>query len=115
MSSLNQLALLLLQDTSETPSTGEGGAASPFLIQMLPFIAIFAIFWFLLIRPEQKNRQKRQKMIEAMKKGDRVMTQSGLYGTVTQIHEGVVTLQVADGVRLKFAQSAVQQMVEEEK
>lgn len=74
---------------------------------------LFGIFWFVVIGPERKAKRRRQEMLDGLQKGDRVLTTGGMFGTVAQIQEdGVVTLQVADGVRLKFARSAVQGITE---
>jgi preprotein translocase subunit YajC len=108
---------LLLLTLQEAPA---GGSApqdqSPMggiLNMMFPLLLCFGVFWFLILRPEQKNRKKRALMLAAIKKGDKVMTSSGLFGTVVQVQDQVVTLQVADGVRMRFALSAIQSLEEE--
>ena len=73
-----------------------------------------SVFWFFILGPERKNRKKREEMLKALKKGDEVLTGSGVYGSVVQVHEGVVTLQVADGVRMRFAQSAITSIIPDE-
>ena len=90
----------------------QGGSAT--LVFMVQMVAIFAIFYFLLIRPERKKQKNREAMIKTMKKGDRVMTTSGMYGNVAQVQDDVVTLQVADGVRLRFNRAAIQAVLEPE-
>lgn len=67
-----------------------------------------AVFWFLLIGPERKRRKKHTALLAGLKKGDEVITNAGLYGKVVQIQDQVVTLQVADGVRMRFSLQAVQ-------
>lgn len=74
---------------------------------LIMFAAIFAIFYFMIIRPQQKKAKEREKMISAMQKGDKVVTGSGLHGTVSSVDETTVILQVADNVKLKFEKSAV--------
>ena len=76
-------------------------------------IAIVAIFYFVMIAPEKKNRKKRENMLGALKKGDKIMTTSGMYGAVAQVQEDVVTVQVADGVRLRFSRTAIQTVIDE--
>lgn len=61
----------------------------------IPLIAIFVIFYFLLIRPQQKKQQAHQKMLKHLKEGDRVVTSGGLYGTITKIREEIIFLEVA--------------------
>ena len=80
---------------------------------LVPLLLVFAIFYFLVMRPEKRNRQRHQQMLGALKKGDKVVTTGGMYATVAALGEGHVTLQIADGVRAKFALAAVQSLVDE--
>jgi preprotein translocase subunit YajC len=96
--------IAFLQETP--PAEGGEEASSPNFL--LPMLAIGAIFWFVMIAPERKRRKQREAMISALKKGDKVMTTSGMHGTVTQVQGDIVTLQIADNVRVKFALAAVQ-------
>jgi len=86
--------------------TPEGGSPNPF-IQMVPFFLILAIFYFVLIRPQQKRVQEHQKFVGSLKKGDDVITESGLYGTVVGVNDDSVVLKVADNVRVKFLKAKV--------
>ena len=90
----------------------EGGSPSP-LIQFLPFIFVFAIFYFLLIAPMRKRQKALQAMIAALKKGDKVVTNGGIYGEVYALEEETLILKVADNVRLKVARSAIASTQEE--
>jgi len=92
-----------------TPGAAGGGGLSSFL----PFLVIGVVFWFLIIGPERKNRKKRDAMLAALKKGDKVMTTGGLYGRVAEVRSDVVVLDTGD-VRLKFARAAIQGIVEGE-
>ena len=85
----------------------DGGGAGGVLTQLLFFGAIFAIFYFLLIRPQQKQRRERERMLSAVKKGDRVVTASGMHGTIVALNDQTVTLKVADQVRVEFDRSAI--------
>ena len=93
------------------PPGGSGGS-SALMTQLLFFGAIFAIFYFLLIRPQQKQKRERETMLRALKKGDRVVTSSGLHGTITGLEETKVVLRVADQVKLEFDRSAIGRVVE---
>jgi preprotein translocase subunit YajC len=85
---------------------GNSGPASVF-IQFVPMIAIFAIFFFLLIRPQQRERKRKEEMLASLKKGDRVVTSGGLIGTIVGINDQTVTLKIADSVRVECLRSAV--------
>jgi preprotein translocase subunit YajC len=84
----------------------EGSSPSP-LIQFLPFIFVFAIFYFLLIAPMRKRQKATQAMIAALKKGDKVVTNGGLYGEVAAVQEELVILKLADNVKVRVAKSAI--------
>ncbi|MEW6072223.1 MAG: preprotein translocase subunit YajC [Planctomycetota bacterium] len=107
---LPTIQLLVLQAEEQTPKSSGGGWGS----LLIPAVLVIGIFYFVLILPERKKQKARTAMLAGMKKGDRVMTTSGLYGTVALIQDDVVTLQVADGVRLRFSRAAVQTLLEEE-
>jgi preprotein translocase subunit YajC len=77
-------------------------------------LLIFAIFYFVMIRPEGKKRREREAMLQRVKKGDKVMTSSGMYASVAAVQDEVITLQIADGVRVRFSRQAIQSVVEEE-
>ena len=89
---------------------GAGGNAV--LTQVVFFGAIFAIFYFLLIRPQQKQRKDREVLLAAVKRGDRVVTSSGMHGTVTGLDETTVTLRVADQVKITFDRGSIGRVVE---
>lgn len=86
---------------------GSGGA----LVQLLPFVLIFGIFYFLLILPQQKQRRKVQEMLANLKTGDRVLTSGGIYGTIVGFKDAnVLQLQVTSQVKLEVARSAITAM-----
>jgi preprotein translocase subunit YajC len=79
---------------------------------LIPMLLIFGIFYFVLIRPERKKQRSRETMLKALKKGDKVVTTSGIFASVVAVQDEMVTLQVADGVRMRFTRSAVQGVLE---
>lgn len=81
------------------------GAAAPAqgFMSFLPLILIFAVFYFLLIRPQQKKAKEHQEFLKNIKKGDVVVSSGGIQGTVTGITDSVVTLEIADNVRVKVS------------
>ncbi len=77
------------------------------IMSFLPLILIFGVFYFLLIRPQQKKAREHQQFLASMKKGDQVVTSGGLHGTITGLTDNVVTLEIADKVRVKVARSYI--------
>ena len=95
-----------------------GGSSNPTLsalLQMLQFLPLFVILYFLLIRPQQQQQKKLERMRHELKKGDRVLTTGGIIGTVVGLDDGKAVLKVADDVKLEFARSAIVQIMTEAK
>lgn len=85
----------------------QSAGATALIMQALPIVAIGAIFYFLVIAPANKQRRKTQAMLEALKKGDRVVTSGGLHGTIQGVEKDVVYLKIAENVKVKVSRSAV--------
>jgi preprotein translocase subunit YajC len=85
----------------------QGEAAPNMFIQILPLLAIFVIFYFLLIRPARTKQKALHAMLETLKPGDKVITSSGIHGTVVALAEDVVQLRIADNVKVDFSKSAI--------
>jgi preprotein translocase subunit YajC len=83
------------------------GSSAPGYVQFVPIVLIFAIFYFVLIAPMRKRQKALQQLIGDLKKGDRVITNGGLYGSVAAVEDKVVVLKVADNVKLRVAKSAI--------
>lgn len=83
-------------------AAGGSGGAGGAVLSLVPFVLIFIIFYFLLILPQQRRQKKLRTMLEALKKGDKVVTSSGLWGTVTNLGKDTVTLQIADNTKVKI-------------
>jgi len=88
------------------PADPSGAGPSPFSM-LLPILGMLLIFYFLLIRPQQKRQKEMQKMLQSIKKGDRVVTASGLYGTVVGVKDDIVVLTIADNVKVEMMKNAV--------
>ncbi|GAB4409804.1 MAG: preprotein translocase subunit YajC [Bacteriovoracaceae bacterium] len=99
-------SLFLSSAYAQTASGGAGGQPNP-LASFLPFVIIFFIFYFLMIRPQKKRLMEEENMLKALNKGDEIYTKSGLIGTITGLTEKVVTLEVADGVKLKVLRGQI--------
>lgn len=84
----------------------EGGAQSP-IAMLVPFVLIFAVFYFIVILPARKQQKKKDAMVASLKKGDRVVTSGGIYGTVAAVEDQALLLKVAENVKIRVAKSAV--------
>ncbi|MGE4518791.1 MAG: preprotein translocase subunit YajC [Desulfobacteraceae bacterium] len=92
---------------------GAGGAQGG-LGAFVPLIIMFVIFYFLLIRPQQKKAKQHREMIGNLKKGDRVITSGGLYGTISSLDDTSVTLEVAEQVKIKLVRGNIVSVVNKE-
>ncbi|NTU67751.1 MAG: preprotein translocase subunit YajC [Chlorobiaceae bacterium] len=103
------LALMLF-----APPTG-GQTPNPF-VQIVPLVLIFVVFYFFMIRPQQKKQKDRQKLLDDIKRGDRVVTIGGIHGTVAGIEteKKTVLVQIADNVKIKFERSAIANIEKQE-
>ncbi len=90
---------------------GGSNATAALLVQIAPIAAIFLVFYFLVIAPASKQRKKTQEMLSSLKKGDRVITSGGIYGTIQGVEAEVVYLKIAENVKVKVSRSAVSSVV----
>ncbi len=81
-------------------------ATSP-IVQMVPYILMFVIFYFVLLAPMRKQQKKQKELLAGLKKGDRVVTSGGIHGTVQQVEDQIVWLKIADTVKIKINRSAI--------
>ncbi len=102
---LHNFTILMAQPTQD----GGPGLMSNLIL----FGSIILIFYFMIIRPQQKRAKERQKLIDSMKKGDKVVTASGIYGTIAGLDEKTVLVQIADNVKVKLDRSAIASIVSE--
>ena len=82
-------------------------ASSSLIGSLLPFLLIIVIFYFFLIRPQNKKQKETQKMLDALKKGDKVITIGGIHGTVSSVKENTVIVKVDDDCKLEFNRTAI--------
>jgi preprotein translocase subunit YajC len=88
------------------PSQG-GQGGGDFTTTILMFAVIIGIFYFMIMRPQQKRQKERQRLLESMKKGDKVVTAGGLHGTIMGIEDKTLLLQIADNVKVKVERSSI--------
>src|SRR5215510_15447951 len=89
---------------------GSGGAPNP-LVQFLPLVLVFVVFYFLLIRPQQQKTKAHREMIDNLKRNDEVVTAGGIYGRVIELNEKIVTLEVAPNVRVRVDRPRIDEVV----
>ncbi len=87
------------------PAAGAGAAGG--IASFIPIILIFVVFYFLLIRPQQKQVKEHQKYLSELKSGNKVVTKGGIHGTITGLTDTVITLEIAQDVRIKVSRDAI--------
>ncbi|HJL56787.1 MAG: preprotein translocase subunit YajC [Arenicellales bacterium] len=88
-----------------------GGDAGGSLFSLLPLVVIFILFYFLLIRPQQKRAKQHKEMVTALKKGEEIVTNGGLLGKVTDLDDNFITLEIASGLNAKVQRQSVAQVM----
>ena len=96
---------------STNPQAGDQGGPS-LLVSFLPILLIFVIFYLLLILPQQKKQKQHANMINSLKKGDQIVTSSGMYGTIADVKEQKIVLKIADEVKIEIVKSAVATVID---
>ncbi|MBX3164850.1 MAG: preprotein translocase subunit YajC [Bacteroidetes bacterium] len=99
---MNQLVILM--------SPPQGGQSGNPIMQFLPLIAIVVVFYFFMIRPQMKKAKEQKKYIEALKKGDKILTIGGIYGKIVEVRDdATIIMEVEDGTKMKISKNAVSQ------
>ena len=99
-------AITLFTATSAFAAAGAGGAAGGFA-SFIPLILIFVVFYFLLIRPQQKQAKQHQAYLSDLKKGNKVVTKGGIFGTIVDLNDSILTLEIAENVKIKVTRDAI--------
>ena len=89
------------------PGGGDGGQQSSSLGFLIPMALIFVVFWFFMIRPQNKQRKETQRMLAELKKGDKIVTIGGVHGVVQSVRENTVILKVDENCKIEFTRSAI--------
>lgn len=104
--------LFLMMSVISIPAYAQGAESAGFATQLIPLLLIFVIFWFLLIRPQQKKIKAHQEMVKNLRKGDEVITGGGFYGKVTKlIDEKDVEVEVADGTKVRVLRQSLMDVI----
>ncbi len=103
---MTSLFLTLFAQSPAAPATGGAGYGA-----FVPFILIFVIMYFLLLRPQMRRQKDQQRLVAALKTGDRVVTSAGIHGLISNVKETTVIVKVADNVKIEMEKSAVTNVV----
>ena len=95
------------------PAQGQGGQQSPYTFLIFMGL-LFAVFYFILIRPQQKRQKEHQRLLENLKKGDKVVTTGGIQGTIVALTDNVVTVEIADKVKVKVGRNYIAGLMKSE-
>ena len=90
-------------------SAGEASSQSAFF-QFIPLVLILGVFWFLIIRPQQKKQKAHQRMVDNLNKGDKVVTNGGIFGTIVKVGDDRITLEIASKVQINIERQQVSRM-----
>ena len=100
------LAIFLAQGSSPAPASPGGG-----LLSILPFVFIFVIMYYVMLRPQMRRQKEAARLVSALKTGDRVITSSGIHGLISNVKDTTVIVKVADNVKLEMEKTAVTNVV----
>lgn len=89
------------------PQGGQGGIGSSPFTAILPFVMIFVLFYFLILRPQQRQQRQKQDMINNLKRGDSVITSGGIYGRILNVNDDIITLEIAKGINVRASRSGI--------
>jgi preprotein translocase subunit YajC len=104
------MMLSMMQSMAWAQGIGGGSGGSSTWLSFVPFVLIFVIFYFLLILPQQKRQKQQKALLDDLKKGDKVITASGIWGTVTNLGKTTVTLQIADNTKIKIQKDHISKL-----
>jgi len=90
-------------------SAGEASSQRP-IFQFIPLVLILGVFWFLIIRPQQKKQKAHQRMVDSLNKGDKVVTNGGIFGTIVKVGDDRITLEIASKVQINIERQQVSRM-----
>ena len=109
------IVFLFLSFISQIAFAQAAGGAKPGILESLaPMAVIIVVMYFLIIRPQQKRGKQQQEFINTLKKGDVVITSSGIFGEITGVTEQIITLAISDNVRIKILRSQIARLAKEE-
>jgi preprotein translocase subunit YajC len=103
--------IVAAEDATNDVPKGDGGGGIQNLNWLLPLLLIGAVFYFLIIRPQQKQRREQQTMVDSLRRGDKVVTIGGIHGRIEGLKDKVVVIKVADNVKIEMNKASIAQVV----
>jgi len=103
--------VIISQAFAQTAPAASGGGTESSLLSLLPLVLMFVVLYFIMIRPQMKRQKEHKAMVEALAKGDEVVTSGGVLGRVTKLGETYVHVEVANGVELQVQRSSIVQVL----
>jgi preprotein translocase subunit YajC len=97
----------MVKDAGFLLAMGASNQAANSLIQLIPFVLVLAIFYFIILLPMKRRQKKVQEFLSALKVGDKIVTSGGLFGSITKLNEASVQLQIAQNVKVEIARNAI--------
>ena len=97
----------MIQSSIAWAQAASGGEGSAGLLSLIPFLLIFVVFYFLLILPQQRRQKKQREMLAAIKKGEKIVTTGGIWGTITNLDKETVTVQISDNTKVRMQRDHV--------
>jgi preprotein translocase subunit YajC len=107
---MSTYSLNLMFAMGQTP--GKDGQSAPAWTSFVPLVLLMVVFWFVLIRPQQKKAKQHAQMVAKLKSGDRVVTSSGIIGTVVNVKDKAITVRTAGDTKLEFTKGAIAEIIE---
>lgn len=104
------MSFFISEALAEAPATGAASGADPF-ISLLPLLLFAVVFYFLLIRPQSKRQKDHKRMVEALAKGDEVVTMGGIAGRIIDMGDNFIMIEIAEGVQIKVRRAAVESVM----
>lgn len=101
------MLLFLVEPAFAMGGAAEGQAAGSPIAQLLPFVLMFVVLWLLILRPQIKKQKAQQKMVDELKKGDKIVTSGGIHGVIANLKDDLISVKIADNVKIDISRSAV--------
>ncbi|MDP8258334.1 MAG: preprotein translocase subunit YajC [Candidatus Aadella gelida] len=102
--------MLSLAFAQTASGAGEGQVAANPIMSLMPILLIFVVFYFLLIKPQKKQQKVHAEMLNMLKKNDEVVTGGGIYGTIVNIQDDIITLRIDDNTRIKMQKGSISRL-----